>query len=183
MNSLEQTIKEISAFLDKQKIPYMVIGGVANLVWGVPRTTLDIDITVLVQEGAVETFLNKAVRSFRCRSKNPADFVTRTGVLPLTSKAGMNIDLIFGKLAYEEQAVRRAKKKKMGAQSVRVCSAEDLIVHKIISQRPKDLEDVKGIIQQQKSALDRKYLDPIVENLAKELVRNDILEFYKRCFR
>ncbi len=43
INLFEQSLRDISALLNNQKIDYMVIGGLANAKWGNPRATLDID--------------------------------------------------------------------------------------------------------------------------------------------
>ncbi len=48
MNLLNETLIELSQFLSKNKIPYMVIGGLANAIWGNPRATIDIDVTILL---------------------------------------------------------------------------------------------------------------------------------------
>jgi hypothetical protein len=71
----------------------------------------------------------------------------------------------------------------MAGFSVRVCSPEDLIVHKALSERPKDLEDVRGIIRAQGPALDRAYLDPLIRGLAEDLSRPAIWEFYLSCWK
>ncbi len=43
---IEKLIKKIARHLDDAKIPYMIIGGQAVLLYGTPRLTRDIDITV-----------------------------------------------------------------------------------------------------------------------------------------
>lgn len=40
----------------------------------------------------------------------------------------------------------------------RLCTPEDLIIYKMLSTRPRDLEDVKGIVRRQGAALDLPYL-------------------------
>ena len=50
-----------------------------------------------------------------------------------------------------------------------------------MSDRPRDREDVAGIIRTQMAKLDRQYLDPLVEGLATDMGRPDLLDFYRRC--
>lgn len=40
ISRFEKSIVEISRFFHDHKIPYMIIGGIANLFWGEPRTNL-----------------------------------------------------------------------------------------------------------------------------------------------
>ena len=146
MNSLEASLLRIARILKANKIPYMVIGGVANLFWGVPRTTLDIDITIQVPEDSQTSLIAKMRRSYKLRASNPIAFVRKTNVLPLEDRSGVRIDLIFAKLPYELEAICRSKRVRVNGNSVQICSPEDLVVHKIISDRPRDREDVRGII-------------------------------------
>lgn len=44
MNTPEAALVDLAGFLDQAKIPYMVIGGFANLRWGRPRLTQDLEI-------------------------------------------------------------------------------------------------------------------------------------------
>lgn len=160
----------------------MVIGGIANLFFGVPRTTLDIDITIWLKEDVRERLFQDLKQQYHFRVKDPVSFVTETNVLPLEDVKGICLDLIFAKLPYEFQAIRRSKSIRVQNESIRVCAPEDLIIHKIISDRPRDREDVRGIISSHRSKLNRKYLDPVVKDLAKSLARPDLLEFYRSCF-
>ena len=161
----------------------MVIGGVANLFWGVPRTTLDIDLTVQLEEKHCTSFVKELKPRYRFRVKNPLSFIARTNVLPLEDPKGIQIDLIFAKLPYELRAIRRSKRVKVNGQAIQVCSPEDLIIHKIVSDRLRDRDDVRGVIESSGGRLDRRYLDPIVKNLAKALAKPDLLRFYQSCFR
>ena len=43
---IQKLIKEIAESLDEERIPYMIIGGQAVLIYGRPRLTRDIDITL-----------------------------------------------------------------------------------------------------------------------------------------
>lgn len=180
MTALESALRAMSAFLEKRQAPYMIIGGIANLVWGVPRTTLDIDLTVWALGG--EASLVKALAvAFKALPDDPKAFAAETRVLPLLVK-GFRVDVIFGELPYERQAIARARPMDMGGFTVPVCAPEDLIVHKALSERPKDLEDVRGIIRTRGRKLDRAYLDPLVRGLAEDLSRPRIWEFYLSCW-
>ena len=183
MSRLERAIVEIARFLERGRIPYMIIGGVANAVWGVPRTTLDVDLTVWVDEGQCETTIRQIVEKFPARTNDPVKFVKDTRVLPIETGDGVQIDVIFGQLPYEQEAIARSARQNIGGVEVRVCRPEDLILHKLVSERPRDREDVRGIVQQQHRQLDRRYLDPKVAQLAEGLNRPDMRAWYEQCVK
>src|SRR5438034_196356 len=64
--------------------------------------------------------------------------------------------------------------------SVPVCSPEDLILHKIVSERPRDHEDIEGVFRYRHAELDYGYLDPRVEELADALSDRNMLDWYRR---
>ncbi len=161
----------------------MVIGGLANLVWGVARTTQDVDITVQVSDEDLPEFLRKIGKSFSILPSDPENFVRDTRVLPVRTSNGIRIDLIIAGLPYEKTALGRAREIVILGLSMRICSPEDLIIHKIVSERPRDREDVEGIFRQQGSNLDFVYLDPIVRQLGEALGRSDIVAFYRAMKR
>jgi methyl coenzyme M reductase gamma subunit len=79
--------------------------------------------------------------------EKPEEFVQRTLVLPLQdAKSGIRIDLIFSYSPYERQALERVRRVSVGKANVRFAAVEDVIVHKMIAGRPRDLEDVRGIL-------------------------------------
>ncbi|AGL00356.1 hypothetical protein Desgi_0804 [Desulfoscipio gibsoniae DSM 7213] len=34
MNVLEHSLRQVNTFLKRERIPYMTIGGIANMIWG-----------------------------------------------------------------------------------------------------------------------------------------------------
>lgn len=181
MTRFEEALLSIAGSLEEAAIPYMVIGGVANLFWGVPRTTLDVDVTVWVEEAEIPGFIQRLAGAFRLLPDDPIEFVGETRVLPMETKQGFRVDVIFGALPFEQAAIRRARVMSVAGQEVRICTPEDLIISKIVSDRARDREDVAGIIQRQGAHLDRRYLDPLIEGLAADMGRPDLLDFYRRC--
>ena len=181
MTPFERAVVSLVEFLESELLPYMVIGGVANLFWGVPRTTLDVDITVWADAHQISSLVERLGSRFKLLPEDPIEFIQQTRVLPLQTGGGIRVDLIFGLLPYEEEAIRRARRETFAGREIRICSPEDLILHKLPSDRSRDREDVRGVITRMRKNLDRAYLDPRVEGLAHDLSRPDILAFYREC--
>ncbi len=182
MTELERALAEAAAIFDQENIPYMVIGGVAVIIWGNTRATIDIDVTVWVEEDALEPTIMRLSQRLLARVDDPCAFTKRTRVLPVKATSGVPIDIIFATLPFERQAIEDAEEKTLGESRVRVCRVSDLIVHKILSERPRDREDVRFLITRYADSLDRSVLDTHVESLARELSRSAILDFYRSCW-
>ena len=183
MNALEYAVGAIARFLEERRVPYMLIGGIANLVWGEPRSTLDVDASVLVDEAAWPDLVSALRSSFHIIPKDPLAFLRQTHVLPIETRDSVRIDLLWAKLPYEHKAITRASLEEVAGHRVRVCRPEDLIIHKIISERPKDREDVRAIVRQQGPRLDRRYLNQAVRALSNALDQPELLTFLTACFR
>jgi hypothetical protein len=179
----ERTLAALAAALDGAGIPYMVIGGVAVLVHGVPRLTRDIDVTVLLPVSDVARLREALGPGFATLVDDPESFVEETRVLPVRAADGTRVDLIFAGLPFEEEAIGRAKPEELGSATVKVCAPEDLILHKILSSRPRDLEDVEGIVRARGDTLDRERLDRVIRALAVDLESPEILDFWRGLWR
>lgn len=144
----EELLARLGRTLDGRSLPYMIIGGQAVLLYGEPRLTRDIDVTLGVDTSRLGDLL-EAVREacFRPLPEDVPRFVRNTMVLPVVDEeSGIRVDFIFSFTPYEQEAIDRAQTVDMEGQSVRFASVEDVIVHKIFAGRPRDLEDVRSII-------------------------------------
>lgn len=144
----EEILARIGASLANHKIPYMIIGGQAVLLYGEPRLTKDIDITLGINIDRINEILSIIQElSLRPLPKNLESFIRQTMVLPaLDDNTGIRVDFIFSFTPYEIEAIKRAKSIKILQQEVNFASPEDLIIHKIFAGRPRDLEDVRIIL-------------------------------------
>jgi predicted nucleotidyltransferase len=154
-----QLLEQIALGLDERQVPYMIIGGQAVLIYGEPRMTRDIDVTLGVGPDRLADLLAFAhAYSWRVLVEHPEEFVQRTMVLPLEdSQSSIRIDLIFSFSPYERQALERVHRIGIGKAAVRFAAPEDVIVHKIIAGRPRDIEDVRSILAKVAN-LDRAYI-------------------------
>ena len=178
MTLLEKALIDLSKILFEKHIRYMVIGGMANAVWGNPRATIDVDVTVWVQDKKIEYTTQIFAEEFDVLVPNPIEFIKETRVLPLRTLDGVQLDIIFGSLPYEEEAIHRAVNVSISGTLVRFCTPEDLILHKIISNRNKDVTDACGIVKKRLKNLDLAYLDPRIRELANIIERPEIWKFW-----
>jgi hypothetical protein len=166
----ERLLRKISQQLRKASIPYMVIGGQAVLLYGEPRLTRDIDITLGV--GVDELSRLKRVIpaiGLKILVKKEKEFVERNLVLPtMDQKSGIRVDFIFSFSPYERQGIDRGKDVKLGKTWVRFASLEDVVIHKVVAGRARDLEDVKSILLKN-PVYDFEYINKWLEEFDKSL--------------
>ena len=156
----QKLLKKLAQALDKAKIPYMIIGGQAVLLYGTPRLTRDIDITLGLDVDELDKIKQVCKKiGFKALTKEPENFTRDTNVLPVEDLAtNIRVDFIFSFTSYEAQAIRRATKFDIGGYRVKFASCEDVIIHKMFAGRAIDIEDVKNIIIKNKKKLDVRYI-------------------------
>lgn len=83
-------VAEVAQFLEAQKTPYAVMGGLALQSWNEPRQTRDVDITVLVPPKECSSFIEAMLECFTPRIPNAKTFalqhrmvLVRVGEVPV----------------------------------------------------------------------------------------------------
>lgn len=175
---IEELIKSIAQCLDKDKVPYMIIGGQAVLLYGSVRLTRDIDITLGVDTdklALIEGVCRKA--ELKILPENPQDFARDTKVLPAEQlKSRIRVDFIFSFTPYETQAIDRAKKIQINEYPVKFASCEDVIIHKMLAARAVDIEDVKNMLIKNRNSVDLKYIEGWLLEFSRIPEHEEILE-------
>jgi len=152
----QQLLASIGKELDSRGLPYMVIGGQAVLLYGEPRLTRDIDITLGVDQSCLED-VRKVVTAcgLQIIPDDPAAFVAQTMVLPAADRgSGIRVDFIFSFTPYEREAIARSRTVALGGGNVKFAAPEDLIIHKLFAGRPQDIADVQAILLKMAKDLD-----------------------------
>ncbi len=174
MTVQEEALVSLARLLDAHGVEYIVVGGLANAVWGEPRATIDIDIIVWVADDALAPFLEMLGTSLSLVAQDALAFARETRVVPASSPDGVRVDVILGMLPFEREAIQRAVTVDVGKYAVRFASAEDLVLMKIISDRERDLADAEAMIRRRAGKLDLGYLEPRIAELARLLDRPEI---------
>jgi len=160
MNPRFEAAWEIHQFLTAHGIAYAIIGGTALPRWGEPRFTKDVDLVVVtsLQEG-VAPFVRLLLTRFASREQDAVGFACQYRVVKLKASNQCDLDISLGLPGYEEEMIRRAIGYELvPGKSVRVCSAEDLIILKSVAGRPQDLIDIESVIIRQRGKLDAAYI-------------------------
>lgn len=178
----EKLLEKIALALTSKEIPYMIIGGQAVLLYGEPRLTRDIDITLGVGfEKLSQLFELLKKLKLVALPPNPSDFVRKTWVLPTQDpKTKIRVDFVFSFTPYEREAIEKARDVKIGKTKVKFASPEDIIIHKLFAGRPRDIEDVKSILIKNPD-LNTSYIQKWLKEFNKIAPERNLLKIFKDC--
>lgn len=156
----QELLAKVANALDLNDIPYMIIDGQAVLLYGEPRLTRDIDITLGINIDEYAKILDIIHKiNLVPLPEEPKNFVEKTFVLPVKDiDTNIRVDFIFSNTAYEKQAFKRTNKVMILNTPVKFASLEDVLIHKIFAGRPVDLQDARSIIDKNPE-FDDKYVE------------------------
>lgn len=141
---------EVQAFCESRGWKFCFIGGLAFQPWGNPRATQDADLNLLTGFTGEEEYVDALIGEYRLRRPDGRVFALRSRVLLLWSSDGVGIDISLGALPFEERSIGRSRICLLApGHSLRVCSPEDLIVHKAFASRDQDWADVDMVLLRQ----------------------------------
>lgn len=180
-----ELLRGLAAVLSRLGARWYVFGAQAVLVWGRPRLTGDVDVTMFLEPEQTDVFVSTmAEAGFELRVADVHGFVARTRVFPFEHVAsGLALDVVLGGPGLEEEFLRTARPVDLGGVTVPVIGPEELIVTKVLAGRPKDLEDVHGILAAQGETLDLRRVRGLVRALEAAIDRSDLLSCFEGQLR
>ncbi len=151
---------DLFSALDRHKVDYLLIGGLAVSLHGVERATMDVDITVGMNPQNLQALIDVA-RELKLTPVLPVALESISNVellrewhekrhlevfaLRTPELAGVTIDvLLFPPLSFAEMD-NHAVKFDVAGTMIRVVSIDDLIALKQAVGRPIDLSDVEHL--------------------------------------
>jgi hypothetical protein len=155
---------------------WYLFGAQAAVIWGKARTTADLDVTIEIDPGRVDELLRAARRAgLREREENVAELARVAWVVPLVSQGGFPLDVVLAGTGLERRFLDRVARVRVGRLQVPVISPEDLIVTKLIAGRPRDLEDIRGVLAERGRELDQAYVRALVSEIESGLELSGLL--------
>ena len=172
------------AFADLAKrlrLRWYVFGAQAVNVHGFPRATADLDLTIDLRSGPTRSFVRALdTAGFTLRFAD-AGFVATTRVLPVVHRrSALPVDLVLAGPGLEQLFLDDLHIEHIGRRDIPFLSAENLIVTKLLAGRPKDLEDVRGLLARRCVTLDHARIESLLSQLEAALDQRDLLPLYRK---
>lgn len=179
-----ELLAALAAVLAPFRARWYLFGGQAVIIWGRPRFTGDVDVTVELRDDQVEPLVSAmAAAGFELRVSGGIErFVARTRVLPfLYLPTRTPLDLVLAGPGLEHEFLERARHVSLGGIEVPVLTPEDLMITKVLAGRPKDLDDVEGILRERGRDLDLGRVRHVLGLLEQALGQGDLLPALERA--
>jgi hypothetical protein len=147
-DALLRALRALASALDALGRPAMIIGGIAVIARGVPRQTIDIDATIAAADLDLDALLaTLAAHHLTPRIENALAFARERQVLLLRhDPTGTPLEVSLAWLPFEMDALERATVVDFGGVTIRVATAEDLIVLKAVAWRDRDRGDIERLL-------------------------------------
>jgi predicted nucleotidyltransferase len=177
LSFLTEVLGRLREWLAHDKVPGVVIGGVAASFLGRPRMTRDVGVLVLLDENSWPHFLESGSEyGFVPRLSDCLEFARQARVLLVRDQStSVDVDMVFAGLPFEEDLISRARTVELGGVPIRLPSPEDFIVMKSVAHRPRDMEDIRAVIEAHPD-LDRNRVHQWLRSFSEALEAPEILD-------
>lgn len=164
MRDLTQALQQLTLLFERMETPYVVMGGIAVRIYGIPRATHDVDFTLAIDRDRLgDLYRSLADLGYTVPETYAAGWVDRVAGMPLVKARlylegrGIDIDLFLAESPFQEQLLARRRCEQLDDFPVWFVSPEDLILLKLLSNRPRDVADIGDILFTQ-GQLDEDYM-------------------------
>jgi hypothetical protein len=138
-------LQSVFASFQKNDVKYLVIGGIAAVLYGVPRATFDLDILIESSAENAERLLKAMIGAgLGTAELTNVDDVLAQEITIFKDRIRLDVQTFTPGIRFEEAWKRRVTMHYKG-QKLEVLSRDDLIASKRASGRDVDLEDVRAL--------------------------------------
>ncbi len=136
-------LQEVFRFFQQNNVKYIVIGGIASVLHGVPRATFDLDILIEATDENVKRLLTALENAgFGTATLTNAKDVLSNEITVFNDRVRIDVQTRTPGISFEA-AWNRRKTITYQGQDFFILSKEDLIKSKLASGRDIDKEDVR----------------------------------------
>jgi len=160
----EQILIAVLDALRARNVPYMLTGSLATNLYGVPRSTMDVDLVVSIVGESMSEILNYLPAGFRLDSQVSFETVMGTTryVLEVAEHDYKAELFLLSDDPHDRSRFARRRPSTVVGREVFVPTPEDVIISKLRwclrARRSKDLDDVRNVLAAQQNRLDWEYI-------------------------
>jgi hypothetical protein len=172
-----RTLADLDRALAPLGLRWYVFGAQAAIHYGSARTTADVDITVELAGLSPTTLVSRLAEvGIDPRIAIDEEFVAQSRVLPMVHHAtGMGVDVVLAGPGPEQTFLSRAQLRAFENVRVPIAAPNDMVVMKVLAGRPKDVDDVVGILRAAPDGLDVGAVRAMLEELEELLGQSDLI--------
>ncbi len=162
---------------EQQEYQFCFIGGLAVQHWGEIRMTQDVDATIATDYGNERAFATQLLEGLTARIEDAVSFAVVNRVLLAQEPGGVPVDISLAAMPYELGVIQRSSKRELvPGKPIRICDASDLVILKAFANRPRDWQDIRGIIIRSGGQLDWQFVMDELSILAELKEQPEILQ-------
>jgi len=136
-------LKDVFSSLQKHNVKYIVIGGIASVLYGVPRATFDLDILIEATKENAQNLLDALVEArLGTASLISSQDLLKHEITVFKDRVRIDVQTSTPGIDFENAWKNRETIEYQG-QKFFIISKEDLIASKRAAGRDVDLEDVR----------------------------------------
>lgn len=158
-----RTADKIIEAIEESGLDYVIFGGLALQAWRRLRSTLDIDVMVIAKgdiNALIGGILKKGLKLDKDNKEVQLGDITLFRFVYQDEESLLDIkaDVAVAKGGFPEKAVRNRIRLNIFGKDMWFVKCEDLIVLKMLSNRPIDIADAKELMCINKEIIDKEYL-------------------------
>ncbi len=136
-------LKDVFKSFQQHEVKYVVIGGIAAILYGVPRATFDLDILIESSHENAQRLLDALLKAgLGTASLTDAEKLLANEITVFKDKIRLDVQTSIPGLNFQDAWGRRVTMNYQG-QDLHIISEEDLISMKKASGCDVDLEDIR----------------------------------------
>lgn len=164
MNDVDKSLLDFIQIFDQLGIKYAVMGGIAVRAHSIPRATHDVDVTISVSDEQLSRLIQAAeTAGYTVPEAYQKGWVDRVADMPMIKfrvyleRNSVDVDIFLADSEYQKELLNRSRVEPTELGPMSVVTAEDLILLKVLADRPRDRIDVADILFTQ-GTLDEAYM-------------------------
>ena len=167
MDEFPEVLRTVCSYLNERGIDYAVVGGVAVMYHGVPRTTVDIDILLDIGNEEIVPFSDFLIsEGFDASPDNIRTAMAEQSHSTAFYRSSLlRLDIQGINTKFDRMTLDRGITVELFSTRIVIGSTEDTIVNKILFQGEQDLRDALGIFERNRGNLDLDYIESTCEML------------------
>ena len=183
---LNEPFRDFIGIFERLRISYALIGGLAVGVHGIPRPTHDLDFTIAIERERLPAFFEAVVElGYDVPHEFTTGWVDQVAGMPLVKArqwvAGktIDVDVFLAESRFQKSLLQRRGRAEVEGISAWIASPEDLILLKLLANRPRDIGDIQDILMVQ-GQLDDAYLNQWGDELGVSALWSEVLAHFNR---